>query len=149
VAFAILRPDRDILLQSKRHYPERIFRLPTGRLQPGEDPASAVAREMTEETGLFVRRALPLATLSFLFTYRDRRSRFLTYLYLVEASPGVPVPQDASEGILGYRSVPQRELRRYWWALRRLSPPLQAWGKFRATPLAVLWLLARRGRLAI
>lgn len=49
-------PDGRLLLVRRAHEPGRgLWSLPGGRVEPGEDEASAVVRELREETGLTVR----------------------------------------------------------------------------------------------
>lgn len=146
-ALAIHGADGTVLLQRKRHYPSEIYRLPSGRLRPGETAPAAVERETWEETGLIVRRALLLATIHVIASCGADTRSFDTHLFLVETEPGTPVPRDASEGICDYKPAGAPDLRRAWWALRRLVPPLECWGRFRALPLAALGGLRRGGNV--
>lgn len=144
---AIHGEDGTVLLQRKRHYPSEIYRLPSGRLRRGEAAPAAVERETWEETGLIVRRALLLATIHVIVSCGADTRSFDTHLFLVETEPGTPVPLDASEGICDYKPAGPPDLRRAWWALRRLVPPLECWGRFRALPLAALGGLHRGGNV--
>lgn len=53
---AIVRDDRGRLLMVRRGRPpgEGLWSIPGGRVEPGEDDAAALARELREETGLDV-----------------------------------------------------------------------------------------------
>ena len=55
-----------------QHLPGRL-ELPGGKLEPGEDPVEALTRELLEETGLTVHRAVPCLQLE--HDYGDRRVR--------------------------------------------------------------------------
>ncbi|MEK6814378.1 MAG: NUDIX hydrolase [Nitrospirota bacterium] len=147
-AFAVATANGRVLLQRKRHYPADVYRLPTGRLQPGETAEAALRREVLEETGLVVRRTRDLAVIRFHVDYGGRTSGFETRLFAVETFPGTLSPLDRSEGIVGYLAVSIGQLPGHWRRLRNLPAPLHAWGRFRAAPLAALWSVFRRGRFA-
>ncbi len=50
---AVLLKDRQVLLMKRSIYPHRgRWVLPGGHVEPGEDPAKAVKRELQEETGI-------------------------------------------------------------------------------------------------
>ena len=51
-AFVLAINDDGLLLAVSRGYPPDKFALPGGRLEPGEKPVEAAARELHEETGL-------------------------------------------------------------------------------------------------
>lgn len=63
-AGAVVRDDRNrLLLVRRRNDPGRgRWSLPGGRIEPGETPAQAAAREVLEETGLVVETGERLAT---------------------------------------------------------------------------------------
>ena len=56
-AGAVIRDDVGRLLLVRRGHPPAagLWSLPGGRIEPGESPAAAAAREVLEETGLVVR----------------------------------------------------------------------------------------------
>ena len=91
-AFAVATANGRVLLQRKRHYPADVYRLPTGRLQPGETAEAALRREVLEETGLVVRRTRDLAVIRFHVDYGGRTSGFETRLFAVETFPGTLSP---------------------------------------------------------
>jgi len=55
----VLRPGKQVLLVHRPKYDDWSF--PKGKLDPGEHPTTAAAREVAEETGLRVRLGVPLA----------------------------------------------------------------------------------------
>lgn len=66
-AAVILRPDGRVLLAQRpsgKPY-EGYWEFPGGKLEPGEGPAQALARELREELGLDVRRSAPWIVQSF------------------------------------------------------------------------------------
>lgn len=76
-----------LLLVQRAHDPGRgLWSLPGGRVEPGEDDATALVREMREETGLDVEPG-PLAG-------RVRRGRFLITDYRCRVVGGVLRPGD-------------------------------------------------------
>ncbi len=60
-----LFPDSTVLLVRQFRYPlqARTLELPAGKLNPGEDPAHAAARELEEETGWIAQRLEKLTAL--------------------------------------------------------------------------------------
>lgn len=64
------------------------WELPAGCVDPGEDPAAAAARELTEETGYRVGRMIPLGAL-----HEDpprRTNRIYDFFALLESGPSAP-----------------------------------------------------------
>jgi 8-oxo-dGTP pyrophosphatase MutT (NUDIX family) len=72
---------------------------PKGHVEPGEEPAAAARREITEETGL--RSIVPhgaLPTIDWIFRFRGRLIHKYCHFFLFESPEGTPVPQ-TEEGI--------------------------------------------------
>jgi 8-oxo-dGTP diphosphatase len=67
-----------------------LWEFPGGKLEPGEDPAQALRRELDEELGVRVLAARPLIQIP--HDYGDRR--VLLDLYLITAYDGEPMPRE-------------------------------------------------------
>jgi 8-oxo-dGTP diphosphatase len=97
VAAALADGDGRVLLQ--RRAPGRamagLWEFPGGKVEPGERPEAALARELEEELGIEVEtRALVPAA----FASADNAGRhMLLLLYLCRKWQGTPRPLDASE----------------------------------------------------
>ncbi len=77
----------------------RNWGFPKGHLEPGEPPADAARREVTEETGLAdVGLHGPIRVIDWYFRFRGRTIHKFCHFFLFESRSGDPVPQ-AEEGI--------------------------------------------------
>ena len=72
---------------------------PKGHLEPGEPPAEAARREVTEETGLedLVLHG-PIKVIDWYFRFRGKTIHKYCHFFLFESKQGDPVPQE-DEGI--------------------------------------------------
>lgn len=72
----------------------RRWSLPKGRIEAGESPAEAAAREVQEETGIEARIVTALETVDYWF-YTSRSQRLHKYVdyFLMEYVGGEPTPQ--------------------------------------------------------
>jgi ADP-ribose pyrophosphatase YjhB (NUDIX family) len=82
-ALCLIEHDGRLLMLSQRHRSGWTF--PGGLVNRGEDAATAVVREVEEETGLLVGVGLPFATVV------DPRSRRVDILYWVAADRSPPI----------------------------------------------------------
>ena len=73
-------PDGKLLMERQFRYPlARIFiEFPAGKIDPGEDPATAAVRELREETGYTAGRWSHIGTLHPLITYSTERIEIYT-----------------------------------------------------------------------
>jgi ADP-ribose pyrophosphatase len=113
VAVLAVHDDGRLVLVRQYRYPvgESVWELPAGRLDPGETPEQAAARELEEEVGL---RATRLEPISFFFTtpgFCDERM----HVYRATALTEVPARPEEDERIEA-RSVTLEEA---WQMIRR------------------------------
>jgi len=87
-AIAVIAVDRDGNIILERQYRQaagkELLEIPAGGIEPGEDPAEAVKREMQEETGLLPRRVQRIGG------YYSAPGWATEYLYLFLATDLVP-----------------------------------------------------------
>lgn len=132
---AIQRPDGQMLLHTKRFYPQGIYRLPSGGVHPGEPVLSGVIRETKEETGLDVTVDRFLGTIEYEFCHAGRQLPFVSYVFLVQANNNQPEVQDPEEQITGFCYVAAQGIRAVAAQLRGALPSEWTdWGSFRAAP---------------
>lgn len=132
---AIRRPDGQVLLHTKRFYPQEIYRLPSGGVHPGEPVLSGVIRETKEETGLDVTVDRFLGTVEYEFRHAGRQLPFVSYVFLVQQTNNdQPEVQDPEEQITGFCYVAPNGIRVVGAQLRALPSEWADWGSFRAPP---------------
>ncbi len=132
VVLVLRRADGCVLLQTKLFYPPGAYRLPSGGIRADEDVLAAVLRETREETGLPARPVRFLGVLRYRFEHCAQPMERASYVFLLEAGPGRPWPQDEAEQISGFREVPPGELVAVAEQLERLPGEWAVWGRFRA-----------------
>ncbi len=130
------------------------WRLPTGNLRPGEDPAGGAVREVAEEFGAPLPLVRPLGVLELDTGLPDPPAGarpFVAHLFLFAGGDHVPGPVPA-EGIDAWRAVPVDGLAAEAARLRALRPNAEPtgwmypyWGAFRALELEVAAGLLRAG----
>src|SRR3954453_8553514 len=92
----------EILLIKKQ---DGFWTLPKGRIEPGEDERTAVAREVAEETSITGEVGAMVRQVFYTIQKAGRRRRKTVSYYLVRAMAGRPRPQ-ARERILRVRWFP-------------------------------------------
>jgi ADP-ribose pyrophosphatase len=98
----------EIVLVRQYRYPpdDYVWEIPAGRLEPGEEPAVAAARELEEEVGLSPGRLEPLTSYLTSPGFCDE----VVHLFRATELTSVPARPDADERIES-RRFPVRELR--------------------------------------
>jgi ADP-ribose pyrophosphatase YjhB (NUDIX family) len=132
VILVICREGGRVVLQTKRFYPEGVFRLPTGGVREGERLLEAVRRELREETGLEASPERFLGVLHYRFRRGGRAMERASYVFLVRGGAAPLAPQDEGEGISAFRDVPLSELPSVARSLESLPGDWAVWGAFRA-----------------
>lgn len=134
VLFAVTRPSGRVLIHSKPRYPQGVYRLFTGGINPDESVVDALFREVAEETGLACRVERFLAVCTYAFHHPDpvRRYCFASYMFhLVIKDEDVPAPRDLTEiGQIG--EIALEGLPAIASHLRSLQGNRAAWGIWRA-----------------
>lgn len=141
VVLVVPREAGRILLHTKPHYPENVFRLPTGGIAPAEDAADAAQRETYEEIGFDSRELKLLGVLDNVFQLDKKTFVYPSFIFQTEGFLRQPSPTDPNEAISGFRDVDPLELRATALYLASLPGRWREWGKFRSAPHA--WLAER------
>ncbi len=132
VVLVIQYPNGKVLLHTKSFYPPGVYRLPSGGIGRGEGIVEAALREVREETGLEVEMESFLGLLEYDFRRGEEKLHFISYIFLLSAPRGEPMPSDADEGITAFREVAIEELKVVAQGLRSLPGEWADWGRFRA-----------------
>ncbi len=133
VVMVLPRPANKILVSTKRFYPEGVFRLPTGKINPAESPEQAFVRETGEETGLDPAIESKIALVVHHCSYHERSVDILSHVFLASLTRDEPEPADLQEQITAYREVAPSELIAVAERLRALPGKWRSFGRFRAS----------------
>ncbi|MCB0044364.1 MAG: NUDIX hydrolase [Caldilineaceae bacterium] len=131
VVFVLEDPDRCIWVHAKRHYPARIYRLPTGGIHWSETVIDALYREVDEETGWPVNVKHFLGILEYYFHDGENAAHFASYIFYLACPPNEPTPH-AEEQITEFRRILPSQLPEITADLRNLLGDRRCWGQFRA-----------------
>lgn len=130
-----------VLLHTKPHYPDEVFRLPTGGIRPREEALDAARREGYEEIGFNPEQLRLLGVLDNVFWIQDDRYVYPSFVFETEEFMRPPIPTDPDEAISGFRDADALELRTTAILLASLPGGWNDWGRFRAAPH--MWLANR------
>ena len=132
VVILVRRRNGRFLVHTKAFYPQGVYRLPSGGIEPGEDILAALEREAYEETGLDLSIERFLGIIRYHFVRRGRVVPFVSYIFGLVEVGGTLGAIDSEEAIVGYREVTLSEIVDLADQLESLSPDWLAWGRFRA-----------------
>jgi len=132
VIMVIPNIEGQIWLHTKAFYPQGVYRLMTGGLEPGEKPHLAFQREAEEETGLKTKIDRCLAVITYLLQGQNKRQPFVSYVFKTIPTTGSPRPIDPYEAITGFKAVPASALGDVAQKLGSLPGNWADWGIFRA-----------------
>jgi 8-oxo-dGTP pyrophosphatase MutT (NUDIX family) len=138
VVLAVPRPGGRFLLHTKSTYPDNVYRLPGGGINPSEAVEHAARREMGEELGFDLELTRFIGVVENEFLLGDEGLAYPTYVLLTEPTAMVPRVMDPSEPIAGFRDATLEEIREVVRRLLSLPDEWQPWGQFRAEPHAML-----------
>lgn len=138
IVLVVPRGEGRLLLHTKPHYPEGVYRLPTGGIHPNEDAAIAAQREGYEEIGFNAQELKLLGVLENVFWVNQEQYVYPSFVFQTQEFTRKPNPTDPDEIISGFRDVDVVELRAVAKQLASLPLSWHEWGRFRAAPHA--WL---------
>jgi len=122
----------ELLLVNKTAYPDGVYRLPTGGVEPGEQPRASALREIHEETGRPVDDAGLLGVVDYNLHLAEAGSApYVSYVFLTEVGPDFE-PASTNGEIDAFRWIPAAQLGQVADRLRRLPTDWIDWGCFRA-----------------
>ncbi len=137
VILVVPRPGGRVLLHTKDTYPDGVYRLPGGGVNPNEAVEPAARREAYEELGFDVEFARLLGVIENVFVVDGERMSYPSYIFMTAPMSAAPKVMDPDEKISGFDEIPVEELSRVSEQLEALPPAWQPWGKFRAAPHAL------------
>jgi 8-oxo-dGTP pyrophosphatase MutT (NUDIX family) len=133
VVMAVQRPDGQLLLHTKGHYPPGTYRLPTGGILWGEPVLDALTRELWEELGLCEPPTAMPGLIRYRLHYAGRTIPFASYVFVLHAADeATPAAQDSQESIAGFHWIPPEDVTAVADQLRGVIRAWGDWGPFRA-----------------
>jgi 8-oxo-dGTP pyrophosphatase MutT (NUDIX family) len=146
VCMVVRRPNAKLITATKTFYPPGAFRLLTGGVSHGEPIATALLREVAEETGLDVVVRRFLAVIEYRLALLHPHP-FATFTFLLDEIGGTLAAQDEGERLGAFREVALAELPGIADALERVpdsfDPEIEGiwrdWGRFRAVVHRVVY----------
>lgn len=143
IILVVPRGKGQVLLHTKPHYPDHVFRLPTGGIRPRERALHAARREGYEEIGFDSPPERFLGIIDNVFPVNGSELVYPSFVFVTREFKGKPEPSDPDEPISGFDQVDVDGLRVVGRHLASLPGPWREWGRFRAT--AHTWLAERMG----
>ena len=133
VVMVVQRPDGQLLLHTKDHYPPATYRFPSGGIGWGEMVLDALAREQWEEMGLRLLPASMPALIHYSLRYAEHTILYDSYIFILHLDcASTPIPQDPSEAISDLDWIEPARLPAVSNHLRSVIRAWGDWGPFRA-----------------
>ena len=141
IVLVVPRAPGHVLLHTKPHYPENVYRLPTGGIHQGEAADDAARREGYEELGFCPTTLRLLGVLENAFSVQGKNLVYPSFVFETEPFTAAPHPTDPDEPISGFMDADVVELQATAHYLASLPGQWGEWGRFRSA--AHRWLAAR------
>jgi 8-oxo-dGTP pyrophosphatase MutT (NUDIX family) len=141
IVLVVPRAPGYVLLHTKSHYPENVYRLPTGGIHQGEAADDAARRESDEEIGFHPASLRLWGVLENVFFVQGKELVYPSFVFETEPFTAAPNPTDPEEAISGFMDADVMELQATAHYLASLPGQWREWGLFRAA--AHRWLAAR------
>jgi 8-oxo-dGTP pyrophosphatase MutT (NUDIX family) len=89
--------DNKVIVNAKHHYPEGLYRAPSGGLKPHEDFLEGVYREAYEETGTIIELKKYILQVNVSFTWERKSIPWRTHVFTADYKSGKLRPIDIKE----------------------------------------------------
>ncbi len=141
IVLVVPRGDGQVLLHTKPHYPDGVYRLPTGGIHPGEGAVEAAKREGYEEIGFKPKELELVGVLDNYFMVGRETFVYPSFVFRTEEYTRKPEPNDHDELISGFEDVDVQGLKTTALYLASLPGGWRDWGRFRAASHS--WLVSK------
>lgn len=131
VVFAVEDAAGRLWVHRKHHYPNRLYRLPSGGVHWDEPVLDALLREIDEEMGITVEIARFLGLIHYRFWHEGQMAPFVSYVFHLRSRGDQPICR-SDEDIAEFRAVPPADVRALSVALRGVGGARRGWGQWRA-----------------
>ncbi len=89
--------DNKVIVNAKHHYPDGLYRAPSGGLKPGEDFEEGVFREVYEETGTKIKLLRYILQVNVSFSFGRKSIPWRTHVFTANHVSGKIEPTDHRE----------------------------------------------------
>ena len=145
ILLVLARPTGEVLMHTKRFYPQGVYRLPTGGIDWNEPVPDAWQRELWEETQLKCSSERLLGVIGYEFVGYSAACGtadegiesvpFVSFVFQQANVVGDPIPLDESEQISDFQWQSRADLKiaaAHLSGLDRIGSDKGDWGRFRA-----------------
>lgn len=139
VVLLLENPGGKVLVHTKGHYPQEVYRLPTGGIKYHETVFNGFYREIDEETGLLADFVQFLGIITYVFHSGKHTLPFISYIFRVNVDDDQPRVKDFSENITDFKWIPAAELKDIARKLESLQDSWSDWGAMRAIAHRVIF----------